>query len=34
MLRGILPRPPQAHTVEAMNQAVSDAVAQRQHAGA
>ncbi len=34
MLRGILPRPPKAHTVEEMNQAVSDAVAERQHAGA
>lgn len=33
-LRGILPLPQQAHTVEEMNQAVLDAVAERQHAGA
>jgi hypothetical protein len=33
-LRGILPQPKQAHTVEEMNQAVCDAVAARQHAGA
>jgi len=33
-LRGILPAPKQAHTVEEMNQAVLDAVADRQYAGA
>lgn len=33
-LRGILPRPKQAHSVEEMNQAVLDSVAERQHAGA
>ena len=33
-LRGILPQPKQAHTVEEMKQAVQDAVAAHQHAGA
>ncbi|NCN72358.1 MAG: AbrB/MazE/SpoVT family DNA-binding domain-containing protein [Betaproteobacteria bacterium] len=33
-LRGILPQPKQAHSVEEMNQAVLDSVAKHHHAGA